>query len=260
MSTSSGDDGSGSALAAAMAGLDTRYRTLGEMVYESIKSAILTGALAPGERLRQESLAASLQVSRIPVRSALLQLDAEGLVSFRSGRGAVVRSLTVEQVREIYELREVLEVRALRKSMATMTPERLARVADLAVHADENRQGSDFVESRTAFYRALYDAEHQPGLMKILEELRGTVGRYLLGVRVSDRDGDQHQRLAQLVAKGDSDQAAEWLAHHLRSVGSSLEQMLEDSTSDVVTTSGAPLAAMTSLADPHQPTARKDRR
>lgn len=261
MTTSSDHTGGPSGLAAVMAGLDTRYRTLGEMVYEVIKAAILTGALAPGERLRQEALAETLEVSRIPVRSALLQLEAEGLVSFRSGRGAVVRSLTVAQVREIYELRELLEVRALRKSMATMTPERLARVTELAVHADENRQGSEFVDSRTVFYRELYDADNQPALMKILEELRGTVGRYLLGVRVSDKDHDQHQRLAQLVALEDADKAADWLVRHLRAVGASLEAMLEDTSPDVVTTTGAPLAAMSSLADdaaPPSPTS-KDR-
>jgi DNA-binding transcriptional regulator YhcF (GntR family) len=127
-------------LAAIVAGLDTRYRTLGEMVYEVIKEAILTGALRPGQRLRQEALAETLDVSRIPVRSALMQLEREGLVSFRAGRGAVVRTLSAGQVREIYELRELLEAHAVRKVMASMTPERLARLGDLAAQAAGRRR------------------------------------------------------------------------------------------------------------------------
>ena len=218
------DDG----LAAIVAGLDTRYRTLGEMVYEVIKEAILTGALRPGQRLRQEALAETLDVSRIPVRSALMQLEREGLVSFRAGRGAVVRSLSAGQVREIYELRELLEAHALRKVMASMTPERLARLEDLATQADRQTEGAEFVDVRTSFYRELYDAEHNPSLVKIIEELRGAVGRYLLGVRVSAQASEQHRHLVGLIAAGDADRAVAWLVHHLQSVGSSLEHLLDN--------------------------------
>lgn len=228
MPTAATKDDTVGGLTAVLAGMDTRYRTLGEMVYEVIKEAILTGALAPGQRLRQEALAESLDVSRIPVRSALMQLESEGLVSFRSGRGAVVRSLTVAQVREIYELRELLETHGLRKSMAVMTPERLARLKKLAAEADGQSGGSDFVDVRSTFYRELYDAEINPSLVKIIEELRGTVGRYLLGVRVSAKGSEQHRHLVKLVEAGDVDRAVVWLTHHLRGVGQSLEQILSE--------------------------------
>ncbi len=215
-------------LAAVVATLDTRYRTLGEMVVEVIREAIATGALAPGQRLQQETLASALGVSRIPVRSALMQLEAEGLVTFRPGRGAVVRSLTPDQVREIYEVRELLEVHALRKSMATMTPERLDRIRDLSQQTDAGADGGDFVDLRTALYREMYDGEHNPVLVKMIEELRGTVGRYLLGVRVSKRSPDRHRRLSDLVAAGDPDAAAEWLTRHLASVRDTVVALVSD--------------------------------
>src|SRR4051794_175601 len=74
------------------------YRTIGEMVYAVLKEAIMNGAFAPGEWLGQESLATAIGVSRIPVRTALLQLEAEGLVTFHPHRGARVRNLTAEQI------------------------------------------------------------------------------------------------------------------------------------------------------------------
>ncbi|GMA96815.1 hypothetical protein GCM10025881_36390 [Pseudolysinimonas kribbensis] len=72
--------------------LTNGYKTIGEMVYEVIRESIVSGAFAPGERLRQEAIATAIGVSRIPVRSALMQLESEGLVDFHPRRGAVVRS------------------------------------------------------------------------------------------------------------------------------------------------------------------------
>ena len=119
-------------------------------------------------------------------------------------------------------------------------------------------RAADFVESRTRSTASCTTPRTRPSLMKIVEELRGTVGRYLLGVRVSDKDHDQHQRLAQLVALEDADKAASWLVRHLRAVGESLEKMLDESSPDVVTTTGAPLAAMSSLSDdPPPPTTQR---
>ena len=89
------------------------YRSVGAMVYDVLRDAILSGVFEPGQKLRQETLAEAIGVSRVPVRSALIQLEADGLVEMQDRKGAVVRSLTVEQVTEIYELRQLLEEHAL---------------------------------------------------------------------------------------------------------------------------------------------------
>src|SRR5690348_7488229 len=98
--------------------LASGYKTVGQMVYAVVREAITTGAFAPGEWLRQESLAEAIGVSRIPVRTALFQLEKEGLVTFHPHRGARVRTLTPAQIDEIYRLRLLLESHALRLSMA----------------------------------------------------------------------------------------------------------------------------------------------
>lgn len=207
------------------------YRSVGSMVYEILRDAIVSGTLAPGEPLRQESLAEAIGVSRVPVRSALIQLESDGLVRFQDRRGAVVTALTPAQVDEIYDIRLLLETHALRKSMAAMTPERLDRLRALADEADHQAEGSSFVEARTRFYREFYDASANPELVELIDELRLKVGRYLLGWKVGHDKEHSHAGLVGAVATGDPEHAVSLLQTHLSEVRSGvLAKMAEDDT------------------------------
>lgn len=194
------------------------YRSVGAMVYEVLKDAILSGALAPGEKLRQETLAEAIGVSRLPVRSALIQLEAEGLVIFHERRGAMVSTLSEPQVHEIYELRTVLEGFALREAIRTMTPKRLATLRRLATVADAEGEGDEFVEARSRFYDELYGSETRPMLAQIVSDLRLKVGGYLLGRRMESVHGHSHGALVDVIEGGDADAAVAVLAHHLQAV------------------------------------------
>lgn len=220
--------GAGNSLEAVVARLASGYRSIGDMVYEVLREAILSGAFSPGERLRQEALATAIGVSRLPVRAALLRLDAEGLVEFHPRRGAVVQTLTHDEITEIYELRDLLETYALRKSMQRMTPERIARLRELAEQLDAEAEGDPFVDMRVRFYRELYDAEGAPRLTELIEGLRSSVGRYLLGWRVSasGTNHGHHTQLVEHVAKGDVERAERWLRKHLREVSAGVDHIL----------------------------------
>jgi DNA-binding GntR family transcriptional regulator len=218
--------GQASSLDQVVARLTSGYRSISEMVYDVIKEAIVSGSFAPGERLPQEELAAAIGVSRIPVRSALIQLDAEGLVTFSPRRGAVVRSLSSAQIREIFELRQLLETYALRKSMETMTPDRAKQILQRASHLDEPGHGEEVVERRRQFYQLLYDAESNPQLVEIIDNLRTKLGRYLLGWRVTSGTTESHAALGQLVAAGDVEAAVHWLTDHLERVRGNMESIL----------------------------------
>jgi DNA-binding GntR family transcriptional regulator len=213
--------------------LTNGYKTIGEMVYEVIHESIVAGVFAPGERLRQEALATAIGVSRIPVRSALLQLESEGLVDFHPRRGAVVRSLTTAQLRELYELRELLEPYALEKSIATMTPDRVERLQTLASALYAEHEGQEFLELRITFYRELYNYELNPQLVKIIEDLRGAVGRYLLGWRVAQKHDHSHRALADAVATGDVAEARKHLLAHLEQVREGLESLVTNAAAEV---------------------------
>ncbi|GII90546.1 GntR family transcriptional regulator [Sinosporangium siamense] len=212
------------------------YKTVGQMAYDIIRECIITGVLAPGEHLRQEELAERIGVSRIPIRTALMQLESEGLVSFHPHKGAVVRTLTVEQVREIYELRVLLETYALRKSIARMTSARAARLRELGTALDEPHISASLVDERVAFYRELYDAGENPTTVEIIEDLRNSVGRYLLGLRV-DHGAGGHRELARLASRGDADTAAAHLRDHLEHVSRRIIEVLssEEAEADPVT-------------------------
>ena len=221
-------DRSSSQLEELAARLTNGYKTIGEMVYEVLHESIIAGVFAPGERLRQEAIATTIGVSRIPVRSALLQLESEGLVDFHPRRGAVVRSLSTAQLREIYELREVLEPYALRKSLRSITPERITALRSLAQTLDAEPAGGDFVDVRVQFYRELYNQDENPQLVKMIEDLRGAVGRYLLGWRIAERHDHSHAALVEAVASGDAKLAKKVLLAHLEQVRHGLEAMVGD--------------------------------
>lgn len=205
------------------------YKTISRLVYEVLKEAIISGAFAPGEWLRQEWLAGAIGVSRIPVRTALIQLESEGLVELHPHRGARVRTLSSVQINEIFRLRALLESYALRRSMTQVTPERVDELEMLAHELDAQPEGSQFLDARIRFYRALYDAHHNPLLVQMIEELRSHLGRYLLGIRLDHpHEHHQHAELVTYVAHGDLAGAESWLNAHLEAVHKGLEALALD--------------------------------
>jgi DNA-binding GntR family transcriptional regulator len=207
-----------------------QYRTVGDMVYEVLRESILKGVFQPGEHLRQDRLAEAIGVSRIPVRSALLQLESEGLITFHPYRGAVVNKLSVDEMREIYDIRAVLEAHALRNAVEAMTPERLAHLGELARALNDVTDGEQFLDLRNAFYRELYDAERQPRLVAMIERLRDEAGRYWLERKVEyvSRPGERdHVSLVALIGDGDVDAAVQWVGDHLRRVRDELIALME---------------------------------
>jgi DNA-binding GntR family transcriptional regulator len=201
------------------------YKTVGQMVYAVVREAIISGAFAPGEWLRQESLAVAIGVSRIPVRTALLQLEQEGLINFRPHRGAQVRTLSAAQIDEVYRLRILLQVYALRASMAKMTPGRIENLRHLAAQLDKEPEGGEFVDTRVQFYRELHDAKNNPLLVAMIEDLSGQVGRYLLSFRV---DPHSHVDLVELVAAGNLAKAELWVRNHLENVCAGVQALVRN--------------------------------
>jgi DNA-binding GntR family transcriptional regulator len=208
-----------------------QFRTVGDMVYEVLRESIMTGVFAPGERLRQDKLAEAIGVSRIPVRSALMQLESEGLITLNPYRGAAVNRLTVDEMREIYEIRSLLEAQALRKAVNAMTPKRLARLEELGRQLNEIKDGEEFLRQRNEFYRELYDEAEQPRIVGLIERLRAETGRYWLqrSVDYVSRPGQRdHLDLLEFIKRGDTDGAVKRLQEHLQRVSDELISLMEE--------------------------------
>jgi DNA-binding GntR family transcriptional regulator len=218
---------------------ERRFRTVGDMVYNVLREGIVEGVFPPGEYLRQDYLAEMIGVSRIPVRSALMQLEVEGLITLHPYRGAMVNQISGDEMAEIYEMRQLLEAAAIRKAFAAMTPARLAKLEVAARELNEIEDGAEFLRRRNEFFAALYDAEHHPRLVGTIEKLREDAGRYWLQrhpgegyVRPPGRR--DHQEVLRFLRAGDVEGAVAWLEDHLQQVARELVEIMEQEAAAAV--------------------------
>lgn len=212
---------------------ERKFTTVGAMVYSVLREGIFQGVFPPGEYLRQDYLAEAIGVSRIPVRSALMQLEAEGLITFHPFRGAMVNQITSGEMSEIYEMRALLESLAMRKAFAAMTPERLAELEVAARELNEVADAAEFLRRRNEFFRMLYDGEHHPRLVAVIEKLREDAGRYWLQVHptsgyVSPPGRRDHQEVLRFLRAGDMEGAVSWLDAHLAHVAGEIVAMMRE--------------------------------
>src|ERR1043165_2671365 len=121
--------------------LPLRRQTLTTMTADAIRERILRGHYPEGQPLRQDAIGAELGVSRIPVREALRQLEVEGLVTFNPHRGAVVSSLSLKQIRELFELRADIEADLIVRAVPHMTTEDDARAEEMLDAYEEALHG-----------------------------------------------------------------------------------------------------------------------
>ena len=146
-----------------------------DAVVSRIRKMILSGHLKPGDRLRQDELANTLGVSTMPIREALRQLQAEGLVVFRPRRGAVVAKLTASDYGEIYLIREELETLAchwVAEDFGRVPIDRLKRLLEEIETAEANQDNVHRrIELVREFFFTVFEASEKEHLLRILSNL-----------------------------------------------------------------------------------------
>lgn len=143
-------------------------------VREAIRAAIINGTLAPGEKLVQSEFAELLQTSITPVREALRELAAEGLVDFDSYRGASVHKPTVQEIKEVYAIREVLVPLALTQAAPVRTEEDFAELDRLVELMEATDDVVEWAFLNRDFHRSLTRNPEWPKLTSIIDNLRDT--------------------------------------------------------------------------------------
>ena len=205
-------------------------KTTPTLVAEALRSGILKGAIRPGQTLRQEELAAALGVSRIPVREALRQLEAEGLVKIYPHRGAVVSSLSAFEVQELFEIRVPLETTALRLAIPDLTGLDLQKAARILDLADREEASSRWGELNWDFHAALYVAAGRPRLLALLVNLEQNVDRYmrlvLTGMDYQRHSQAEHRELLAACREKDVEKAVALLTGHIEAAGQKLTAFL----------------------------------
>jgi DNA-binding GntR family transcriptional regulator len=209
------------------------FHTVEGMTESFIRQAILRGVFLPGERVPQDEIAAALGVSRMPVRASLRPLEAEGLLAIRPHRGAIVASLRRDEITELYEMRVLLEGYLLERAIGNMTDTDVERLEEIAQRLEGSDELAERLDARKAFYGELYALAGRPRAGALVEQLRDSVGRYLLLQRV-DESPAGHVGLLDYVRKRDHAGAKAWLEVHLRRVGDELQQLVPeaDATQD----------------------------
>jgi DNA-binding GntR family transcriptional regulator len=213
-------------------GIRGSFLTVEEMTESFIRQAILKGVFRPGERVPQDEIAAALGVSRMPVRASLRPLEAEGLLDIRPHRGAVVAALRREELTELYEMRVLLEGYLLERAIANLEEQDLVRLEAIAERLEGSEGLTDRLEARKDFYRELYALADRPRAAALVEQLRDSVGRYLLLQR-ADESSTGHFGLLDYVRKGDAAGAKKWQDAHLHRVADKLQHLVAEAEAEV---------------------------
>lgn len=151
------------------------YKTLKDHVYDYISDKINDGSLKPSERINENNISEDLQVSRTPVREALLQLASEGYLEKLPRRGFTVRELKQERVEQIYVVIGCLEGLAAKLSLAHITDEHVDKMKEFVKSMDkalENRNYSEYYKLQTKFHDVYISASGNDELTKLLNELK----------------------------------------------------------------------------------------
>ena len=212
---------------------DTGYRenVASHRIADSLRTAILRGSYAPGERIRQEDVAARFGASRIPVREALRMLDSEGLVTLVANSGAWVTRLTMAECAETYLIRERLEPLLLRTSMPRLDDATIERLGRLADDMASPGAGLDaFMRADREFHLSSYAGAATGEMWQIIHRMWNTTQHYRReftiralksGLHVTHLE---HSLLLDCIRRRDADDAERVLVTHIRRTRLELEK------------------------------------
>lgn len=211
-----------------------RPPTIAQAVATTIREQILNREIAGGEPLRQDAIAKSFGSSIIPVREALRQLEAEGLVELHPRRGAVATQLTLAKALEWIDLRRLIETDLIGQAIDRITAEDLANAEQLLVDfesaLDGHRDIDSWSESNWEFHSTLYRPAQRPETMKLLATLHSQCDRYVrLQLVTGDhiqRAKDEHRQLVELCRRRDKRGAKALMRKHTEGVEADLAEVL----------------------------------
>lgn len=198
------------------------YLPLRDVVFKTLRQAILKGELAPGERLLEVQLADKLGVSRTPVREAIHKLAQEGLVVLIPRKGAEVASISEKSLRDVLEVRLALETLAVSLACERITQEDLQILEQefLAFQKSVERDELlDITQRDEAFHDAIYNSTYNTRLVTMINNLREQMYRYRMEY-IKERDKremlvQEHLEIMNAIKAGDSEAAQEAIRRHI---------------------------------------------
>ena len=205
------------------------YKPLREVVYETLREAIRTGSLPPGERLMEIQLAEELGVSRTPVREAIRKLELERFVVMIPRRGTYVANLSLKDINEVFEIRAALDGLAAGLAAERITEEELEQLERLLVEISEHIDQHDnekIVATDEAFHDILYRASRNERLVGIIYNLREQFTRFRsVSINYPGRlqnTLEEHRQLVEAIARREPDMAQQKAREHIENAEQTL--------------------------------------
>jgi DNA-binding GntR family transcriptional regulator len=205
-----------------------RFRTATEYVESTLKEAILTGALPGGTPLRQEDLAAEFGLSRMPIREALRQLEAQALIDFYPHRGAVVTEISAVEGADNYAIRAALEPAALRLSVPNLMADDLKRAREIVDEMDAESGQSRLGELNRRFHMTLYSRAARPRLLTLVDQHLAAADRFLrfhlAAMGRNQLSQEEHRGMIDACSAREADEACAILTQHIETAARNLQE------------------------------------
>lgn len=216
------------------------YLPLRDVVFKTLRQAILRGELAPGERLMEIQLAERLGVSRTPIREAIRKLELEGLVLMIPRKGAEVAKISEQNLRDVLEVRRSLEELAIGLSCQRITPEELKELEDteeLFVQAVSEGDAMKIAQTDELYHEIIYNSTKNNKLVQILNNLREQMYRYRLEY-IKDEDKRQillveHNHILRALSLRHVEEAKMAIREHIDNQEITILKNLKEQENDV---------------------------
>ena len=212
-----------------------KYKPLREIVFESIRGAILSGSLKPGERLMEVQVAEKLGVSRTPIREAIRKLELEGLVVMIPRKGAYVADLSIKDITDALEIRAALEGLAAGLASMRITEEEIEELELTAVEFHKAIEQEDYdlmIQRDIEFHAKIFAATRNEKLVQLTNNLREQVQRFRdIYLRKSNKSKElsrEHYEIAEAIASRNINRAEELAKKHIINAENYIMKMVED--------------------------------
>ena len=209
------------------------YLPLRDVVFNTLRKAILRGELKPGERLMEIQLANKLGVSRTPIREAIRKLELEGLVLMIPRKGAEVAQITEKNMQDVLEVRKALEELSVQLACERITPE---QVEEMKMAAEDFRKVlksgdvTKIAEADVKFHDIIFAATNNQRLITLLNNLREQMYRfrveYLKQKECYPQLLEEHDKLIALISSGEVEEACELMGCHIDNQASTVSDVI----------------------------------
>lgn len=211
------------------------YLPLRDVVFNTLREAILRGDLVPGERLMELQLAAKLGVSRTPIREAIRMLEQEGLAITIPRKGAIVAGMTEKDMQDVLEIREALEELSVQVACDKITDEEIAELHKNMKNFEHSLKSGDLKKMAQAdveFHDVIYRATDNPKLINMLNNLREQMYRYRVEYLKNPQNHEQllqeHEAIYKGIVEKDKSAVTEMIRKHISNQVAVVKHMIRE--------------------------------